>query len=102
TVYEGEGVGISLGLGLLWAEHGIEGDVTITVDSQAAIKATNNPHSTPSHYIWDTVHRHAATVQRKHPDIQATIHWRSGHRGIAGNERVDEDAKRASQEGSSA
>ncbi|KAJ6459861.1 hypothetical protein C8R45DRAFT_1180601 [Mycena sanguinolenta] len=69
TVYEGEGVGISLGLGLLWAEREIEGEATIVVDSQAAIKATANFVSTPSHYIWDTIHRHAATVQRKHPNI---------------------------------
>ncbi|KAJ6480214.1 hypothetical protein C8R45DRAFT_832094, partial [Mycena sanguinolenta] len=100
-VYEGEGVGISLGLGLLWAERELKGEVTIMVDSQAAIKAMVNFMTTPSHYIWDNIHQHAATVQRKHPDSRLTIPWAPGHHDILGNERADEELKKASQEGSS-
>ncbi|KAJ7110869.1 hypothetical protein C8R44DRAFT_883337 [Mycena epipterygia] len=51
TVYESEGVGASLGLGLLWAEPDIEGDATIVVDSKPAIQATRSPYPNSSHYI---------------------------------------------------
>ncbi|KAJ7191575.1 ribonuclease H-like domain-containing protein [Mycena pura] len=101
TVYEAEGIGISLGLGLLWAERCVEGDVTIAVDSQPAIKATTNRRPTPSHYIWDDIHVHAAAVRRKHPEARITIRWTPGHRDVLGNERADEEAKKAAQEGSS-
>ncbi|KAJ6619907.1 hypothetical protein B0H10DRAFT_1628135, partial [Mycena sp. CBHHK59/15] len=56
---------------------------------------------TPSHYIWDAIHRHAAAVQRKHPGARITIRWTPGHRDVPGNERADEEAKKAAQEGSS-
>ncbi|KAJ6602891.1 hypothetical protein DFH09DRAFT_1069252 [Mycena vulgaris] len=78
TVYEGEGVGENLGLGLLWAERDVEGDATIIIDSQPAINATTNTRSIPSHYIWDTLHRHSATVQRKHPDVRITTSAKPG------------------------
>ncbi|KAJ7168172.1 ribonuclease H-like domain-containing protein, partial [Mycena crocata] len=101
TVYEGEGVGGNLGLGLLWAERHIEGNVTIAVDSTPAIDATQNVRPNPSHWIWDLWHKHARMVQRKHPNIQITIRWTPGHRDIEGNERADVEAKKAAQEASS-
>ncbi|KAJ7133571.1 ribonuclease H-like domain-containing protein [Mycena epipterygia] len=101
TVFEGEGVGGNLGLGLLWAEPNVEGDTTIAVDSTPAIDATASTQSNPSHYIWDLWHKHARIVQRKHLQIRITIRWCPGHRGIDGNERADVEAKKAAQEGSS-
>jgi hypothetical protein len=38
-----------------------------------------------------------AAFSKKHPNTRITIRWAPGHIGIAGNERVDEEAKRAAQ-----
>lgn len=73
TVYESEGIGGSLGVGLLWAQPEVEGAVSMVIDTRPAIDTTRSVQPKPSHYIWDTLHRHANTVQRKHPDAQITI-----------------------------
>ncbi|KAJ6481015.1 hypothetical protein C8R45DRAFT_758310, partial [Mycena sanguinolenta] len=101
TMFEGEGVGANLGMGLLWAEPGIDGDATIAIDSTSAIRATQNIKSQPSSYIWDKWHRHARALQRKHPGIRLNIRWCPGHLNVRGNDRADEEAKHAAQDGSS-
>jgi hypothetical protein len=53
TVYEGEGIRGALGLGLLWQERDVVGEVTLAVDSTAAIRASQIPRPGPSHWIWD-------------------------------------------------
>jgi ribonuclease HI len=97
TVFEGEGAGGILALALLRKQRNVEGPVTIIVDSQPAIKATANATSTPSHWIWDAWHVYATVFAKKHPRAIVTIRWAPGHIGIAGNERADEEAKRAAQ-----
>jgi ribonuclease HI len=101
TVFEGEGIGANLGMGLLWAEPDIDGDATIAIDSTAEIRATQGIKSQPSSYIWDKWHRHARVLQRKHPGIRLTFRWCPGHLNVAGNDRADEEANRAAQDGSS-
>ncbi|KAF8867464.1 hypothetical protein BD779DRAFT_1410676, partial [Infundibulicybe gibba] len=98
TVYEGEGVGIILGLELLRKEA--KGSVTrvrMGVDNQAAITSTASIKPKPAHYLWDMLDKRLnLTPQRK-----ASIRWTPGHEGIDGNEWADEVAKEASQLGSS-
>jgi hypothetical protein len=72
--------------------------VPIAVDSQPAILATQGRAPNPSHWIWDVWHGLARAFQQRHPDARITIRWAPGHVGIAGNERVDEEARRAAQD----
>jgi ribonuclease HI len=97
TVFEGEGVGGCLALALLRKQANVEGPVTIIVDSQPAILATSNASPTPSHWIWDAWHTQLTALAKKHPRAVVTIRWAPGHIGIVGNERADEEAKRAAQ-----
>ncbi|KAJ7138519.1 hypothetical protein C8R43DRAFT_824640, partial [Mycena crocata] len=98
TVFEGEGVGGCLALALLLRQPGVRGKVTIIVDSQPAIRATKTALSTPSHWIWDEWHRQFSLLIRKHTEISLTIRWAPGHKDIKGNERADEEAKKAAKE----
>ncbi|KAJ7140068.1 hypothetical protein C8R43DRAFT_893012, partial [Mycena crocata] len=71
------------------------GKVSIVVDSQPAVRATQNARSTPSHWIWDEWHKNFNLLIQKHNEIQLTIRWAPGHKDITGNERADEEAKKA-------
>ncbi|KAJ7639654.1 hypothetical protein DFH06DRAFT_919984, partial [Mycena polygramma] len=97
TVFEGEGVGGVLAMVLLGEQDDIRGPVTVVVDSQPAVRATRTNTPTPSHWIWDLWHRYARALARAHPDATITIRWAPGHIGISGNERADEEAKKAAQ-----
>ncbi|KAJ7121311.1 hypothetical protein C8R43DRAFT_827218, partial [Mycena crocata] len=101
TVFEGEGVGGTLALVLLSRQPDVEGPVTVVVDSQPAARATRTALSTPSHWIWDEWQRRWEALMETHPEIEVTVRWAPGHRDIPGNERADEEAKKASQLGSS-
>jgi hypothetical protein len=101
-VYEGEGIGMVLGLELIRLERHVNGPTSMGVDNQAAISATGLIQLAPSHYIWDLFHQRLQMVTGRHKDMDLTVQWTPGHVGIQGNERVDEEAKRAAQEGSSA
>ncbi|KAF8870223.1 hypothetical protein BD779DRAFT_1395768, partial [Infundibulicybe gibba] len=102
TVYEGEGVGIILGLELLRKEA--KGSVTrvrMGVDNQAAITSTASIKPKPAHYLWDMLDKRLNLVMNRHPNAKLAIRWTPGHEGIDGNEWADEVAKEASQLGSS-
>jgi ribonuclease HI len=98
TVFEGEGIGGVLAMVLLERLEQLSGPVSIYVDSQPAIRATQARTSTPSHWIWDLWHAQARVLAAKHPDARVTVKWAPGHVGIAGNERADVEAKRAAQD----
>ena len=56
TVYEGECVGILLGLELIKRQRNAQ-RVTMYIDSQAAIQATMSNKPAPGHYLLDEVHK---------------------------------------------
>ncbi|KAJ7138708.1 hypothetical protein C8R43DRAFT_861297, partial [Mycena crocata] len=91
TVFEGEGVGGCFALVLLLRQPEVRGRVTIVVDSQPAVRATETARSTPPHWIWDEF----KLLIQDHPEIVLTIRWAPGHKDIKGNERADEEAKKA-------
>ena len=100
TVYEGEGIGAILGTKLMQKEWGIRSAI-IYIDSQAAITATQLTKPTTGHYIFDALHEHVDMLRKKHSGLRIKIRWSPGHKGIEGNEQVDEQAKKAITDGSS-
>jgi hypothetical protein len=51
-VAEAEGVGMILGLELIWREERVT-RVSMAVDNMVALQRTMATSATPSHYIWD-------------------------------------------------
>src|SRR5277367_7043113 len=64
-------------------------------DSQAAIKAINNPHRQSGQAIIKDFLDCVDDIKDKHPHLRIKIIWIPGHAKIDGNERADEEAKKA-------
>jgi ribonuclease HI len=101
TVFEGEGIGMILGLELIREERQVEGMVSMGIDNTAAISATHAIKPGPSHYIWDMFHKRLKMVRNKHKNMDLLMKWVPGHMDIAGNVRADVEAKKAATDGSS-
>ena len=99
TVYEGEGVGLILGLELIREEEEADGMVMMGVDNTVAISATHTIKPSPSHHIWDLFHRRVTLTYNKHKSADILVKWTPGHMGIIGNKKVDEEAKKAARDG---
>ncbi|KAF8809275.1 hypothetical protein BYT27DRAFT_7094613, partial [Phlegmacium glaucopus] len=56
TLFEGEGVGMVLGLELIREEQRVAGKVSMGVDNTAVIITTQTIKPSPSHHIWDLFH----------------------------------------------
>ncbi|KIJ12629.1 hypothetical protein PAXINDRAFT_27773, partial [Paxillus involutus ATCC 200175] len=100
TIYEAEAVGLTLAAQLLTISKDIEVPIEIYVDNQAAIKSGSKFETKPGHYLIDHFHRAINRLRKKmkitRTDI--TVRWISGHDGVEGNERADEEAKKAAQD----
>jgi len=97
TVYEGECVGQLLGLRLL-LDSGINlnrCEISIGVDNQAAIKRHNNRMRSSGSYIMDEIYKSVGSLLVSYPRARFTVRWTPGHAGLAGNEAVDVEAKKA-------
>ena len=84
-----------LGLELIRRETGWVLEATMGVDNQAAITATGMGKPAPGSYIVDKIHASYQRVTERHSRLRFTLGWVPGHKGIPGNERADEEAKRA-------
>ena len=100
TVYEGEGVGVLLGIRMISNEWGIR-SANIYIDNQASITAISLTKPNPGHYIFDAVQDGITALRKKHSGIKIKVKWVPGHKGVEGNEKADEQAKKAITEGSS-
>ncbi|KAF9234671.1 hypothetical protein BU15DRAFT_52337 [Melanogaster broomeanus] len=99
TVYEAEAVGLTLAAKLIATEPNMPFPVSIFVDNQATIKSGEIFTTKPGHYILDKLRRMLAKIQNDHSRGKEDIvlRWISGHEGVIGNERADEEAKEAAK-----
>lgn len=97
TVFEGEGIGMILGLELIREEEVAEGMIPIGIDNTMAISATHAIKLSPSGIMF---HQRVAMVYNKHKGVEILVKWTLGHMGIEGNKKADK-VKKAAREGSS-
>lgn len=93
-VYEAEIVGLILSIHLARQRPRIK-KLSIWIDNTAAIAATDTASPGPSHYLLDYFHALLVELRASHPGIKVIISWIPGHMGVEGNERADEEAKKA-------
>jgi ribonuclease HI len=122
TVYEAEGVGVTMALHLLKLRNRqLTHPTSICSDSQALLLALDNQRSHAGQYILDIIHDFAEDLHakqdglfnrterreaianglawegRKSGVIDLQLHWVPGHCDYARNERADKEAKKAAQ-----
>jgi hypothetical protein len=73
----------------------------IYINNRASIAATQLTKPSPGHYIFDKLHKNVIALQKKHLGMKIKIKWVPGHKGVEGNERADEEAKKGITMGSS-
>lgn len=99
TVHEAELVGLLLGLHLIETDKKGKTSYALGADNQAAISALTVVKATNGKYIADELLKTAARIKktRDSPRYSLTIRWTAVHAGIAGNEEVDGEAKKAAE-----
>jgi hypothetical protein len=88
TVYEGEVVGEILAQQLLHSEiRGFGRHVSMYIDNQASIMATQSIKPMSGHYLLDILHDKASRSKKKHRNIQITARWIPSHKDVEGMKR---------------
>src|SRR5437667_4254635 len=71
---------------------------SIYANSQSSIQAVNKPKQQSGQYIIASIHHRLDKIKQHRPDLSFQIDWVPGHRDIPGNEKADEEAKKAAKE----
>ncbi|KAG2127127.1 hypothetical protein DEU56DRAFT_691148, partial [Suillus clintonianus] len=73
--------------------------ITIYVDNQAMLKSGDLFSTKSGHYIIDHFRRLIKILKKNSKDcnFQVKVHWISGHDGVEGNEKADQEAKEAAE-----
>ena len=100
SVYEAEIVGLILAAHLLFSLLSYH-LASCAADNTACLLAIRNRRPHPAHYLVDELLRNLDAVKRRHPGAKLTLRWIPGHRDLEGNERADQEAKRAARAESS-
>jgi hypothetical protein len=71
------------------------------IDNKAAIQSGASPSTSAGRYLIDQFIRMTSAIsdtrKENDEDIQITVRWIPGHTDIPGNEKADEEAKRAAE-----
>jgi ribonuclease HI len=98
TVYEGEIASAIMSQELLHEQlRGFGRHVSMYVDNQASILATQTKARTSGYYLLDILHIKLTRNKRKFHNLGVTIRWIPSHLDIEGNEEADRQAKRAAK-----
>jgi len=104
TTFEGEAVGSILAAWMMQGQTEVgKSTMTSYTDSQAFIKSTGVRKAGPGQYLVMEYLRLAETMndETDTPIMTDTdkfaLKWVAAHKGVAGNERVDKEAKKAAQ-----
>ena len=97
TVLEAEMVGLLLGVHLIATEKRNHKSCALGLDNQGVIRALDSELTNPGHHILAEALRITTHLQKKcsNANYNLTIRWTAGHIGIKGNEKADQEAKRA-------
>ncbi|KIM61084.1 hypothetical protein SCLCIDRAFT_26221 [Scleroderma citrinum Foug A] len=76
TVFNGEQIGMLLGIELLRKEHNVQ-SVYMGVDNQATILTTTSSHSSSSHSLTDMFTDSLNSILDKHDLPHLAIHWKA-------------------------
>ena len=100
TTYEAEVVGVLLVAELICKERVVH-TATIRLNSQAVVQALGSHSTKPAQSLLNSVHEacHEWLTDRRCHERQLMIGWVSRHDGVEGNERANNEAKIAVQEG---
>ena len=98
TMFEAETVGVLLALHLLRCTPNVRRG-TIHLDNQAVIESLHIHKPRPVQYLTDEIIHQVDSIWQRatHPSFRLEILWVRGHSDSMGNERVDQEAKKASK-----
>jgi ribonuclease HI len=100
-VYEAEVIGLQLGLHLL-AEECFIHSVAIYTDNQAVLRTIQSGKAKLIPYAFSNLNSLLNKVLKEHGGLRVDTRWIPGHEGVEGNEKADEAARDAGENGSSA
>ena len=97
TIHEAELAGILLAAYLIRTEKQGPTSCSIAVDNQATLRAFNSELRKPGHHLTWEVLLLATRIQkhRSKNKYSLMLRWTAGHISIAGNEKADNEAKKA-------
>lgn len=100
-VFGAEVVGTVLALGIIRRATRIQ-SATILLDNQPAISSLRDYRPKPGQYLTSCFNQEVERLLKAKPHLSIHVAWVPGHQDVEGNERADEEAKRAARGESSA
>ena len=96
-MHEAELVGLLLALHLIGTERRGATSCSVAVDNQAALKAFDSELRKPGHHLVREILQMANRIQKRRSKCKylLMLRWTAGHIGIPGNEKADNEAKKA-------
>lgn len=98
-MYGGKLVGEILTQELLLQQTGGLGCVSLYIDSEVAVWASEINKPAPGHYlrVVDIFHQEITRTKKKHCQANITLWWIPSHMEIKGNEEADRQAKKTAE-----